>query len=118
MQHLKPHQSTSHEYNDGAVRVTEYNFVHDSTFGDAAIVLTGRYPETGFAVNDVCTALVSVEEGEGNIAIKGGASVALFPGDRILIKPGEPYYFTVLGRLAIRYIATPAWTNEQARNIE
>ena len=115
---MKPHGAAHHELNDGAVKVDEFNFAGDATINDAAIVLTGRYPASGYTMNTVSTALISVEEGEGNITIKNIPSTALFPGDRLLIKPGEPYYFTVLGRLAIRYIATPAWTPEQARNIK
>lgn len=118
MKHLKPHESTAHEFYDGAVKVTEFNFKGDSTINDAAITLTGRYPDTGYAVNDVSTAMISVEEGEGSVTFKNTPSVPLFPGDRLLIKPGEPYYFSVLGRLAIRYIATPAWTPQQSRVVE
>ena len=118
MKQLKPHQTTSHEFNDGAVKVTEFNFHGDTTINDAEIVLTSRYPAADYAVNDISTALISVEEGEGGITIKDRPTVAFFPGDRLLIKPGEPYYFTVMGRLAIRYIATPAWTLEQARTVK
>jgi hypothetical protein len=118
MRHLKPHEATTHELNDGAIRVTEFNFSDDSTLNDAEIVLTGRYPVAGYTVNDISTAIISVEEGEGSLTIKGQPSAALFPGDRLLIKPGEPYYFIAMGRLAIRYIATPAWTLDQARTVQ
>ena len=118
MKQLKPHEAATHEFNDGAVKVTEFNFKDDATLNDAEIVLTSRYPASDYAVNDISTALISVEEGEGGVTIKDQPTVALFPGDRLLIKPGEPYYFTVMGRLAIRYIATPAWTPEQARTVK
>ncbi|MNQ77918.1 hypothetical protein D3C85_928120 [compost metagenome] len=118
MRQLKPHEGATHEFNDGAVKVTEFNFKGDAILNDAEIVLTSRYPTADYAINDISTALISIEEGEGSLTIKDAATVALFPGDRLLIKPGEPYYFTVMGRLAIRYIATPAWTSGQARTVK
>jgi hypothetical protein len=118
MKHLKPHESTTHEFNEGAVKVTEFNFKGDSTLNDAEIVLTGRYPVEDYAANDISTVMISVEEGEGSLTIKDTPSVTLSPGDRLLIKPGEPYYFSVMDRLAIRYIATPAWTPNQARTVK
>jgi hypothetical protein len=118
MQHLKSHESATHEFNEGTVKVTEFNFKGDSILNDAEIVLTGRYPVEDYAVNDISTVMISVEEGEGSLTIKDTPSVALSSGDRLLIKPGEPYYFSVMGRLAIRYIATPAWTSSQARIVK
>lgn len=118
MKHLKPHESTTHEFYDGAVKVTEFNFQGDATLNDAYITLTGRYPAADYAVNDISTAMISIEEGEGSLTIKDSPTVALFPGDRLLIKPGEPYYFNAMGRLAIRYVATPAWAPDQARTVK
>lgn len=118
MQHLKAHEGESHEFYNGTVKVNEFNFNDNSLLNDAFITLTGRYPENGYAVNDVSTALVSVEDGEGDITIKDKESKRINIGDRILIEPGEPYFFSVIGELAIRYIAAPAWTPEQSRIIE
>jgi mannose-6-phosphate isomerase-like protein (cupin superfamily) len=69
-------------------------------------------------MNTVSTVIVRVHEGEGELVIKDGATVHLNPGDRVTIKPGEPYYFSVIGKLALNYIATPAWTPEQTKPIE
>lgn len=118
MQHLKSQESTTHVSNDGTVTVKEFNFKGDATLNDAVIVLSGRYPITGYAVNDVSTALASVEEGTGGMTIKDGSTVTLSAGDRLLIKPGEPYYFDVIDKLVIRYTATPAWTPDRARTIQ
>lgn len=117
MQHLKSHESATHEFYNGVVKVREFNFRGESTLNEAEIVLSGRYPAAGYAVNDISTAIISVEEGSGGLTIEGSPTVSLTAGDRLLIKPGEPYYFSVTRRLTIRYIATPAWTPSQARII-
>lgn len=115
---LKASDATIHEFYEGTVVVKEFNFECDSILNDADITLTGRYPSAGYAVNDISTALISVEEGEGSVTIKDTAPIDLATGDRLIIKPGEPYFFSVIDKLAIRYIATPAWTPSQARIIE
>lgn len=118
MNKLRWHEAVSHEFDHGTVKVTEFNFQGDSILNDAEIILTGRYPTADYTVNDISTALISIEDGEGSLTIKDTEPIALLPGDRLLIKPGEPYYFTVMGRMAIRYIATPAWTPDQARTVK
>lgn len=118
MNHLGRSEATSHSYYNDTVHVTEFDFQDDTAINDAEIILTARYPETGYAVNDISLALVSIESGEGSIVVRGFETQPLVPGDRVLIKPGEPYYFMTIEKLAIRYIATPAWTPKQARIIE
>lgn len=118
MQHLKQTDAEHHEYYDGTVTVDEFNFEGNATINTANIVLTGRYPAKNYTVNTSSTALVSVESGEGAITTKGEGTKTLNPGDTLLIEPGEPYFFSVIGSLAIRYIATPAWTVDQAQSVE
>lgn len=118
MDHIKHSDAQTHDYYDGSVRVTEFNFSGNDNMNDAEITITGRYPAEGYAVNDISTALVSVESGSGIVTIKDSDAQKVETGDRILIKSGEPYFFKAMGELAIRYIATPAWTAEQSRIIE
>lgn len=118
MKHMKHIDAQTHDYYDGAVRVTEFKFSDHDIINDAQITITGRYPIAGYAVNDISTALVSVESGTGTITIKGSKPQKIEAGDRILITPGEPYSFKASSVLAIRYIATPAWTAEQSRVVE
>ena len=117
MDHIKKAEAQTHSFFDGAVSVNEYNF-QDTSLNDADIVITGRYPLEGYAINDVSTALVSVESGSGSIDIIGSDAQNLEVGDRLLIKAGDAYAFTAFGKLALRYIATPAWTADQARIVE
>jgi hypothetical protein len=119
MKHIKANQAEHHEYFDGVVKVNEFNFDDmDGLINDADITLTGRYPESGYTMNTVSTVVVRVQEGEGELVIKNGDSAHLNPGDRVTIKPGEPYYFTVIGKLALNYIATPAWTPGQTTPVK
>lgn len=98
--------------------MTEFNFPNDQSLNDAEIHIKGRYPLSGYAVNDISTALISVESGSGTITLQGPAAKQLKIGDRILIKPGEAYAFETPSELVIRYIAAPAWTPEQARVVD
>lgn len=118
MNHMKHIDSQTHDYYDGAVRVTEFKFSDSDIINDAEIIITGRYPIAGYAVNDISTALVSVESGTGTIIIKDSKPQEVKVGDRILIASGEPYSIKTRSALAIRYIATPAWTAGQSRLIE
>ena len=118
MNHLKRSAGQSHSYFDESVKVTEFNFQDNDFINDAEINIQGRYPLEGYAVNDISTALISVESGAGDIAIKGTEPRELAEGDRVIIKPGEPYAFTAIGTLAIRYIAVPAWLPSQSRIIK
>jgi hypothetical protein len=118
MDHIKHADAETHNYYDGAVQVTEFHFSGNDTINDAEITITGRYPTEGYTVNDISLALISVESGTGIFTIKNSTPQNIETGDRLLVKPGEPYSFETMGRLAIRYIATPAWTIKQSRNIE
>lgn len=117
MEFIKKSEGESHSFFDDAVTVKEYNF-QDKTINDADINITGRYPLEGYAVNDESLALVSVESGAGSMIFLGSEARDIEAGDRMIIRPGEPYAITTLGNLTIRYVATPAWTASQARIVE
>lgn len=115
---MKMSDAESHSYFDKSVNVTEFNFSDDKSINDAYISIGGRYPQSGHAVNNVSTALVSIESGSGSIEIDGNKVRVLDVGDRLLIKPGEAYAFIASEKLVIRYIAAPAWTSEQSRIVK
>lgn len=110
--------SQSHSYNKDKVRVTEFNFSNNNIMNDAEIIIRGRYPKEGYILNEISTALVSVESGSATFTLKDQKSQQIRTGDRLLIKPGEPYVFNTDNELLIRYIATPAWSAQQSRIIE
>ncbi len=110
--------ATVHDYNDGAVHVTEFNFSSNDKMNDAEITISGRYPSKGYAVNDISHAIVSVESGSARFTIKDKQAQELRVGDRVFIDTGEPYCFEATDELAIRYVASPAWSAKQSRIID
>lgn len=117
MFHSRRETGEVRQFNDGAVEVTEFNFDDKSIMNDAIISLSSRYPESGYVANSESTAIVSVEQGEAYFHIKDVGPSHVNEGDRILIEPNEPYYVEPLGKFVMRYIATPAWTPEQAYSV-
>ncbi len=117
MDHLRKSDASTHDYDNGAVKVTEFNFEGEAGINDAIIILVDRYPHEGYSVNDISLALLSVESGAGTLILKGLEPQPLEVGDRLLIHPGEAYALQPLGELSIRYIAAPAWTPAQSRII-
>jgi hypothetical protein len=95
--------TTAYEYNTGSTAIN-----------GAVITINGRYPESGRALNTLSTSLVHVMLGNG-VALFEGMSVELATDDELLIEPHESYAFE--GNMTILYVATPAWTAEQAEHI-
>lgn len=81
----------------------------------AVIELSGRYPDEGWVMNTICTSLVHITQGRGSIEGEHGTT-QLSTGDQVLIAPGEKYSFD--GSMRLLYVATPAWTPEQAKHTQ
>jgi mannose-6-phosphate isomerase class I len=99
------------EKNSAACVAYEYALPTD-TLDMARIELGGRYPETGWAVNTVCTSLVYVSRGKGTVTSQG-VTHHLAEGDQVLVLPHEPYAFD--GMMELLFAATPAWSPMQAK---
>ncbi len=108
MEHIKQSQSTPHQ--NGEACIAHEYASEEPDINGAVIELTGRYPETGRAVNTVSKEQVFVLEGVGICAVDD-QKVALAQGDQLLIQPGEKYYFD--GSLRLYIACTPAWTPQQ-----
>ena len=87
----------------------------DKDINLAVIELTGRYPERGMVVNDVCKEIAYVEKGSCTIGFDDQV-VELEKGDTIMIEPGRAYYWE--GEATLVVPCTPAWYPEQHREIE
>lgn len=89
----------------------------DKDLNIAVIKLTGRYPEQGMVVNDVCKEVVYVEEGDCRLVFsdKEVEEVELKAGDIVLLEPGEKYYWE--GNATLVVPCTPAWYPEQHREV-
>ena len=101
--------------NSAACTVYEYAF-DDPDINGAVGVINGRYPETGWAVNERCKELVYVMSGEGTLETHT-QSQPLKVGDAALIMPGDHYYFQ--GRKLIIFMpCAPAWSLDQHKVVE
>lgn len=112
MKFIKQTASIPHE-NSATCTAYEYE-TNETTINGARIVLSGRYPETGQAVNTISKELVYVLQGQGQAFIKD-QRVSLAIGDQLLIEPNEPYYFD--GHMELYIACSPAWQPEQHQHI-
>lgn len=92
----------------------EYPVLDDRLHG-AVVELSGRYPNTGRVVNDLCTEIGYVISGQGKVVIED-QEIEFQQGDQLLIKPGEKYFWDVNATLFMP--CAPAWYPEQHREVE
>lgn len=90
--------------------VEEYR-MPDSHISGATTIISGRYPEKGYATNTLCHELVLVLSGNGIIGVKGKKATPIELGNCIMLKPKEKYYWD--GHLALFIVCTPRWTAKQ-----
>lgn len=95
---------------------TAYEYPMDENMiNGSLIVLSGRYPETGCALNEVSKEMAYVVKGSGRVTVEGKEH-ALAEGDIVLIDPGEKYFWE--GNMEIFMPCVPAWSPEQHRTAE
>lgn len=100
--------------NGETCEVSEYEF-NDPDINIGTAEINGRFPESGFLVNEKVKEYAYVIRGMGNIATK--TEVFNFSqGDVISIPIGEPYYWDADCSLVMP--CAPAWYPEQSKNIE
>jgi len=87
----------------------------DKDINGAVAKITGRYPDKGSVVNEVCKEIAYVIEGSGKVVVEG-KEVKLNKGDLILIEPREKYYWE--GNMEMFMPCTPAWYIEQHKEID
>ena len=113
MKIVKKDEVLIHE-NSKTCIATEYPSA-DKDINVALVKINGRYPEVGYALNEVCKELAFINEGEGKIVLDNGNEIILEKGDSILIEPGEEYYWQ--GSLILIVSCTPAWYPEQHKKV-
>ncbi|HSX05288.1 MAG TPA: cupin domain-containing protein [Candidatus Saccharimonadales bacterium] len=113
MQHISKAQAVKFA-NSSTCTGLEYAF-GDKDINGALGVVTGRYPESGWVVNEVCKELVYVISGAGSLHNRTEDQV-LAPGDCALIPSGEEYYFEGQ-ELTVLMPCSPAWYPEQHKEI-
>lgn len=84
--------------------------MRDSSISGATVILSGRYPDKGFAINSVSHELVLVLSGSGVIGTKN-KEFQIELGNCILIRPKEKYYWR--GHMALFMACAPSWKTKQ-----
>jgi mannose-6-phosphate isomerase-like protein (cupin superfamily) len=108
-------QSTAHiKHNNSACMILEYPF-DDKDINMAIAKLTGRYPETGWALNEQCKEVGYIISGNGTITFKE-ETIKLSEGDIIIVDANEKYFWD--GTMTIVLASTPAWYPEQHKQSE
>lgn len=102
--------------NSQAVDVDEY-LMEDPDINGAVATIKGRYPDTGFVVNEECKELLHVISGSGKLVTKD-KSVELSPGDQALIAKGEPFRYENTANLVVLAACSPPWTPEQHKEVK
>lgn len=100
--------------NSDKCKVVEYP-LNDKDINFATAVISGRYPDSGYCVNEKCKELIYVIEGKGSLN-KNNERVEFSKGDVILIDKGEIYYWDAYCMIAMP--CTPAWYPEQHKLID
>ncbi len=113
MKIIKLEQAEKHSNSDKC-KTLEYSF-NDKDIDCATATITGRYPDTGYCMNEECKELIYVIDGRGTLN-KENETIKFKKGDAILINKGEKYYWNA--QCTIVMPCTPAWYPEQHKLID
>ncbi len=86
----------------------------DHDINGTIIKLSGRYPDKGWAVNEICKEMGYVISGSGKLTVEN-KEYALSEGDLVLINLGEKFFWQ--GNMEIFMPCAPAWSPEQHKTI-
>ena len=103
------------EFKNGEFCVAFEYPTNDRDINGAVIELSGRYPQTGWAINEICKEMAYVISGSGKLVVED-KEYELNTGDLALINPGEKFYWQ--GNMEIFMPCAPPWTPEQYKIIE
>lgn len=108
IEHVKLIESIKHQPSSSC---SVYEFPMSNQKMNLAIAnIKQRFPETGYAINYVCSEMGYIFEGSGKL-ITENEEYILSKGDVIYIPPNQKYYWE--GDLEIIVSSTPAWTPDQ-----
>ena len=100
---------TNNVYPSPGTTIHEY-FIDELSINCATAEINGRYPESGFAMNEVSKELVYILSGKGAIVTKTGKS-SFAPGDVIFIDKKEPFAWQ--GNFSMFMVTTPKFDSNQ-----
>lgn len=81
----------------------------------SVISVKGRYPESGFVLNEVCKEVVYIISGKGSLNTKED-TVAFKQGDSLFIDASERYYWE--GSFSSYMACAPAFYPEQHKEVQ
>lgn len=87
----------------------------DKDIWGSVIQIRGRYPDSGFTVNEECKGLVYFIDGNGKVVIDG-KEIEVHKSDQLLIDKGEKFFWE--GELIMFMPCSPAWYPEQHKQVE
>ena len=99
--------------NSPACKGVSYDGTGDDIDG-AMITIDGRYPDSGFLVNETCKELVYVTSGDGRLLSRGGA-LTFSAGDVIFIDNGEEFAWE--GTFVGFFATTPRFDPKQHKEV-
>lgn len=82
----------------------------DPDMNGSIIELKGRYPEKGWTVNERCKEIAYIFSGMAKLDVDGKEH-ELEPGDVVLIKPGEKFFW--MGNCKMFMVCNPAFNPKQ-----
>lgn len=94
--------------------VEEYT-MREPMINGSTVIISGRYPEKGYATNLKSHELALILSGSGVVATKS-KKVSIELGDCILLQPKEKYYWN--GHMALFIINTPKWNPRQHKIVK
>lgn len=86
-------------------------FVAEAPLDMAEIVISGRYPQTGWARNRQSHEMVRVLHGAGSLALGEGSATPLAEGDVIHVPPDT--WFAWEGDMTMLIVCSPPFSAEQ-----
>ena len=101
--------------NSDQCHVLEYPF-DEKDINGSVIAINGRYPESGYAMNEVCKEIVYIIKGSGTLGLADGSTSTFSEGDSLFIDTNEKFYWQ--GNFESYMVCTPAFYPEQHKEIE
>ena len=101
--------------NSDKCKTLEYSF-NDKDIDLGLATITGRYPNSGYCVNEECKELIYVIDGSGELCFED-KKINFYQGDSILIDKNEKYYWNT-NYCKVSMSCTPAWAEEQHKIIQ
>lgn len=77
----------------------------------SVITISGRYPESGWALNKIVHELVYIQSGAGSLIYKSGETIILEKGDVVAVDPQQ--WFAWDGNMKLIMACQPAFSPKQ-----